>query len=225
MSSLSKQREVVETVGSSPIPRLRGRLHQAACLVSVPAGIVLVALARGREASLAAAIFATSVTAVLGTSAAYHRGDWSPRGRQVMQRVDHSMIFLLIAGTYTPVTLLALHPAWGVPVLAAVWCGGVAGAVLQATVFERMRRLGLVLYLTLGWLALVATPEIMRGLSPAEIGLLLAGGLGYTLGAAMFANAWPRLWPTVFGYHEVWHVMVVAGGVCHYVVVFMIVSG
>ena len=206
-------------------PRLRGRLHQLSALVSIPAGIVVIAAAQGVEARIGAAVFALSLTALYATSAAYHRGAWSPRARTVMRRLDHAMIFVLIAGTYTPITLLALRPAWGVPVLAAVWIGALTGVTVVVTALHRFPRLPFVLYLTLSWLAILASPEIVRTLRPVELVLLAAGGVSYTVGAVLLVRNRPRLWPATFGYHEVWHAFVVVGGVCHYVLILILVRG
>jgi hemolysin III len=214
----------VTTVEPFEKPRLRGHVHRAAAIAAVPAGIALVLFARGAEARLAAAVFAVSLLAVYGTSAIYHCGEWSARARSILQRLDHSMIFVLIVGSFTPVALVALRPTWGIPVLATISVGAAVGVVLMATAIHRMRRLGLVFYLSLSWAVAVSAPELARSLRPIELGLLAVGGVFYTAGAIMLAAGWPRLWPKVFSYHEVWHVMVVAAGACHYAVIFLVVS-
>ena len=204
-------------------PRFRGRIHQVAFFVSIPAGIVLVSVGRSAAAIVAAAVFAISLTAVYGTSAAYHVRSWSPRAERVMKHLDHSMIFVLIAGTYTPVTLLVLRPAWGITMLSIAWAVALTGILLTVLALDRLHRTGMVLYLTLGWFPVVAVSELVRGLSTLELALLFTGGVLYTAGAVMLALNWPRLRPTTFGYHEVWHALVVAAGTCHYTLILLLV--
>jgi hemolysin III len=206
-----------------PRPRLRGRLHEIAFFVSIPAGIALVAAGQRAAAYVGAAIFAVSLSAVYGTSAAYHVRSWSPRAERVMQRLDHSMIYVLIAGSYTPIALLALRPAWSVTMVSIGWAGALVGILFMVTGLDRLHRAGLVLYLTLGWLPIVAAHELVRGLTDGQLALLLAGGLAYTAGAVMLAAKRPRLRPATFGYHEFWHAMVVGAGACHYVLVLLLV--
>ena len=206
-----------------PKPRLRGWLHQVAFFVSVPAGIALVAFAQGVEGRVAAAIFATSLTGLYGVSAAYHRGRWSARTHGLLKRLDHSMIFVLIAGSYTPITLLALRPAWGITLLAIAWTGAAVGILITVLRLERWSRVGYTMYLALGWLAVVATPQLLRSLSSVEIALLVTGGLLYTVGAVVLACNRPDPRPAVFGYHEIWHTFVVGAGLCHFTLVLMLV--
>jgi hemolysin III len=206
-----------------PKPRLRGWLHQIAFFVSVPAGIALVAFARGAESRVAAAIFATSLTGLYGVSAAYHRGRWSASTHRLLKRLDHSMIFVLIAGSYTPITLLALRPAWGITLLAIAWTGAAVGVLITVLRLERWSRVGFTMYLALGWLAVVATPQLLRSLSSVELALLVTGGLLYTVGAVVLACNRPDPRPAVFGYHEVWHTFVVGAGACHFALVLLLV--
>jgi len=208
---------------SLPKPRMRGRLHQWAFFVSIPAGIALVSVARGAEARVSAAIFTASLTALYGVSAAYHRGQWSERVRSRMRRLDHSMIFVLIAGSYTPVTLLALRPAWGVTLLALAWAGAAVGVVITVLRLERWPVVGFTMYLVLGWLAVVAAPQLAHSLSRPELALLAAGGLLYTVGAVVLAGKRPDPRPAVFGYHEVWHTFVVSASASHYALVLLLV--
>jgi hemolysin III len=204
-------------------PRLRGRLHQIAFFVSVPAGITLVALAQGVQARVAAAIFAACLSGMLGASSAYHLGSWGPVAKRRMRHLDHSMIFLFIAASYTPITLLALRPAWGITLLILAWAGAVAGVVIKILRLERWSRVGFALYLVLGWLAAIATPQLVHSLSPVEIGLLVAGGLLYTVGAIVLASRRPDPSPRWFGYHEVWHSFVVGASACHFALVLLLV--
>jgi len=208
-----------------PRPRLRGRLHQIAFIVWIPAGITLVALGRTALARVAAAIYSVCVLALYGVSASYHRLPWSPRARRWMRRLDHSTIFILIAGSYTPLGLLALHHAWRVSILSTVWGVALVGIVLKMVHLEKMDRIGMALYIALGWTALIALPEIVRSLGTAPIVLLFAGGILYTVGAIFFALHRPHLNPRVFGYHEMWHSMVIGGSVCHYAMILLLATG
>lgn len=204
-------------------PRLRGRLHQVAFFVSVPAGVALIAAASRADARIVAAVFAVSLSGLYGTSALYHRHDWSPAARRIARRFDHAMIFVLIAGTYTPISWLGLSPAWAVTLLALAWTGAIVGATLKFVRLEGFRRMGYALYLVLGWLVVISGPQLTRTLTPGELGLLLAGGLLYTIGSILFATQRPNPLPRVFGYHEVWHSFVVAAGLCHYLAIYALV--
>jgi hemolysin III len=204
-------------------PRFRGRLHQIAFFVSIPAGMALVALAGGVEARMAAGVFATSLAGLFGVSAAYHRGRWSARAHRVMKHLDHSMIFVFIAGSYTPVSLLALRPAWGITLLLLAWSGAVVGVLVTVMRLDRWHGVGFAMYLTLGWLAVVATPQLVHALTHVELGLLVAGGVLYTVGAIVLARKRPDPHPVVFGYHEVWHACTVGASACHFTLVLLLV--
>jgi hemolysin III len=203
-------------------PRLRGRIHQVAFFVSIPTGLALVALAGGGMRTAVAAIYAASLTAVFGASAAYHRGAWSPRARRWMKRLDHAMIFVLIAGSYTPVSVLVLDGAWEVVLLSVVWAGAAVGVTLKMVRPDGLSIVTAFLYMALGWLALVALPQLVRGMRPAELVLMVSGGLLYTAGAIVFAARQPDPRPASFGYHEVWHAFQVAAAVCHYAMILLV---
>jgi hemolysin III len=207
---------------TAPRPRMRGRLHQIAFFASLPLGGALVILAETAVARAASAVYALSVSGLYAASAAFHRIPWSPRAWPWMRRLDHSMIFVLIAGTYTPFCLLVLHPPWSTVLLAVVWGGAALGVTLRliSNRFDAVRQ---ILYLTLGWLAVITLPFTIERLGPAALLLLLAGGIFYTLGAILFLRGVPRLKPEVFGYHEMWHAMVIGGTVCHYLLVLILV--
>jgi hemolysin III len=199
-------------------------------MVSIPAGLILVALAPRTPARLAAMVFALSLIALFGTSAAYHRLPWSARARRWMRRLDHSMIYVLIAGTYTPFSLLVLHGMWSVAMLSVVWAGAAIGVGLKVASVDRLmtaaRRLNAVasgMYVFLGWLAVVTLPQIVRRLPWPGTVLLLLGGMLYTAGALVFARKRPDPAPAVFGYHEIWHSMVIGGSACHYAVILLAV--
>jgi hemolysin III len=200
-------------------PRLRGVFHQYAFFVSLGSGTLLVLLAGTTRALVAAAVYAVSVSALFGVSALYHRGNWTPPARLRLRRLDHSMIFLLIAGTYTPVGLLVLRGASAVAVLTVVWAGAAAGIVLELAWAGAPRWLRGVVYLALGWVAVVATPQLLDRLGVAGLLLIVAGGLVYSAGAVVYALRRPDPVPAVFGYHEVFHLLVIAGVAAHFLAI------
>jgi hemolysin III len=203
-------------------PTWRGRLHQAAFFVAIPAGIALVSVARGTSARVAATIYALSLVGLFGASAAYHRLARSPRSRRWLKRADHAMIFVLIAGTATPVALLALHPPWSVLMLVVVWGGAALGIALKMARVEGFRVLTGTLYIVLGWVVVLVLPQLVRGLGTASLVLVLIGGLLYTTGAIVLLRNKPDPAPATFGYHEIWHSMVIAASACHYVAVLLL---
>ena len=200
-------------------PRLRGVFHEYAFFVSLASGTLLVLLASTPRAWVAAAIYAASVSALFGVSALYHRVTWNGPARRRMRRLDHSMIFLLIAGTYTPVGLLVLQGTLATVVLAVVWGGALAGIVLELAWTRAPRWLGGTVYLALGWVAVVAMPQLFARLGMAGGVLILAGGLIYSVGAAVYGLRRPNPVPAVFGYHEVFHLLVIAGVAAHFLAI------
>ena len=206
-------------------PRLRGRLHQVAFFVAVPAGVVLVSVAPTARARFAAAIYALSLAGLYGSSTLYHRLPWSPRSLRWMKRLDHSMIFVLIAGTYTPLALLVLHGPWRVATLSVVWGGAALGIVLKLVRIDGLHALTGALYIALGWMAVLAMPEIVRGISGPAVGLLFSGGVLYTAGAVVLARNRPNPIPSTYGYHEIWHTCVIAATACHYSLILLITLG
>ena len=204
-------------------PRLRGVLHQYAFFVSLASGTLLVLLATTVRASVAAVIYAASVSALFGVSALYHRVTWTGPARRRMRRLDHAMIFLLIAGTYTPVGLLVLQGRLGTVVLAVVWGGAIAGIVLELAWTGAPRWLGGTVYLALGWVAVVAMPQLFARLGVTGGMLIVAGGLVYSAGAAVYALRRPDPVPAVFGYHEVFHLLVIAGVAAHFLAISLFV--
>ncbi len=213
----------VEPIEPPAKPRFRGRLHQCTFIASIPAGLIVILLARGASGYVAASLYAASVAALFGTSALYHRGRWSPAIRLRMQQADHAMIFVLIAGSYTPITLLALRPAWGITLLALAWTITVIGVTLTFTRWHFMDRNSGYLYVAFGWVMVVALPVIVQALSATQLVLLFAGGVLYTVGAVLFGLERPRLRPHTFGFHEMWHVMTVAAAGCHYALIVSLV--
>jgi len=218
-------KEQVASQSEPSKPLLRGRLHQVAFFVAIPAGVALVAVARGSTARGSAVVYAVSLVALYGTSALYHRRNWTARGRNVMRRLDHAMIFLLIAGTYTPFSLLVLPAPWSYVMLGVVWAGAIIGIVLKATKVDGFRVLTAILYLGLGWLAVFTARLVLEGLSAGGLCLMIAGGLLYTFGAVVLQRQSPDPSPRVFGYHEVWHSMVIGASACHYTLILGLVVG
>jgi hemolysin III len=213
----------VDSPGVAVKPRWRGRIHQAAFFVSLPAGVALIAMSRGVSARVGAVSFALSLAALFGTSALYHRGNWTPKVRTALQRADHAMIFVLIAGSYTPLTLLAMQPAWGITFLAVIWTLAVVGVTLALSRFGALRRAGGFMYIGLGWSVIIALPIVVQSLDLVELMLMFAGGLLYTIGALGLSLRRPNPRPAIFGYHEVWHVMTVAAAACHFALVALLV--
>jgi len=198
-------------------------MHVAAFVLAIPGGILLIVLARSASGTVAAAIYTAALLLGFGTSAGYHRLAKRARTQQLMQRLDHSMIFVLIAGSYTPICLLGLPTAWGVPILCVVWAGAVAGVVLKQVAFDRLKWLEYALYPILGWIVVVATPALFDGLSTTELSLLFAGGLLYTVGIPVLVREKPDPWPNTFGYHEIWHTFTVAAAGCHFATIALLV--
>jgi hemolysin III len=206
---------------ASPLekPRLRGVLHQYAFFVSVGLGIALVLAAPSADAQVAALIYAFSVSGLLGTSALYHRRTWRPRARAWMRRLDHSMIFVLIAGTYTPFALLVLTGGLARTILVVVWAGAFAGIVLNLVWIDAPKWLTAGVYIALGWVVVAAMPTLTDRLGVVAVALLLGGGLLYTAGAVIYALRRPNPVPGVFGYHEIFHALVIVAAAAHFAVV------
>jgi hemolysin III len=201
-------------------PRMRGVLHQWAFFVAIVAGAALVAAAPPGRATLATAIYALTVVGLFGVSALYHRVNWSSAAaRRWMRRLDHSMIFLVIAGTYTPFALLALHGSLATAILIVVWAGAFGGIVLNLVWIDAPKWVTALVYVALGWVAVIAFPSLFDALGVTATALVAAGGVLYTLGALVYALRRPDPAPTVFGYHEIFHALVVAAAALQYAVV------
>jgi hemolysin III len=205
-------------------PRLRGLVHQYAFFAAVAAGITLVALAEGARARLACAIYAAALAAMFGASAVYHRVSWrSLRARAWARRLDHSTIFLFIAGTYTPFALLAFTGLAPAIVLACVWGGAALGVALNVSWIDAPRWVTTPVYLLVGWVGVIAAPQVFTELDVASAVLVVIGGALYSLGALVYATQWPDPFPAVFGFHEVFHVLVVLAAVTQFVAVSFVV--
>jgi hemolysin III len=201
-------------------PRLRGVLHQWACAASVVVGVLVVAFADGGEERMAAAVYTASVTGLFGASALYHRVTWKrPSVRRWMRRLDHAMIFVLIAGTYTPFALLAFEDGVGRTLLVSVWIGAAGGVALKLLWIDAPKWLGVLVYVGLGWLAVWTFPALADALGVVPTVLVGLGGLLYTTGAVIYATRRPDPVPLVFGYHEVFHLLVVIAAALQYAVV------
>jgi hemolysin III len=199
-------------------PRLRGVLHAIAFAVSLVTGTVLVCLAPDGRARAAAVVYAVSVAALFGTSAALHRGSWSPRADALMGKLDHSMIFVLIAGTYTPFAVLLMDGGTRVLALSLVWGGALLGVTLRLFLGP-MRWVFTALYLLLGWVALGFLPQLLHNGGWTVVALILVGGLFYSIGAVVYATKRPRLSEHWFGFHELFHALTVLAFVAHYIAV------
>jgi hemolysin III len=201
-------------------PRLRGVSHQWAFFVSCAIGAALVIAAPAGTPRLAAAIYAVSVSALFGVSALYHRITWaSTAARRWMRRLDHSAIFVLIAGTYTPFALLVLDGAIATVILVVVWAGALGGILLKLVWIDAPKLLAAIVYVALGWVAVAAFPDLIDELGVTGTALVVAGGLLYTAGALVYALKRPDPVPTVFGYHEVFHALVIVAAALQYAVV------
>jgi len=210
-----------------PKPRLRGVSHQWAFFVSLALGAALVLTAPGGRATLAAAVYAASVAGLFGSSALYHRIDWaSVSARAWMRRLDHSMIFLLIAGTYTPFALLALEGTLATAILIAVWGGALAGIAFKLLWIGAPKWLVALTYVLLGWVAVAAFPQMLDSIGLAATSLVAAGGVLYTVGAGVYALRRPDPSPAVFGYHEIFHVLVIVAAALQYAAIaFWVLPG
>ena len=208
-------------------PLLRGVLHQVGFSVSLVLGTLLIIGAGGASEHVAASVFAGSVAVCFGLSALYHRVNWGPRVRLWMRRADHAGVYLLIAGTYTPICLLALEEAWRFVVLSLVWLAAAIAIVFKFTWVGAPKWLAAVVGIALGWAGVVLLPQLATRLHLAAIVLLAAGGIAYTVGAVIYARGRPDPVPTVFGYHEVFHALTIVGVACQYVAIafFVIRAG
>jgi hemolysin III len=209
-----------------PKPRMRGWLHFWSFAASIAACTTLIAVSAalfGGAAALATSVYSVTILGLFGTSALYHRHTWrTARSHAVMKRLDHSMIFLFIAGTYTPVAALALPASSARWVLIVVWSGALAGVLLKTLWPHSPAWLGVPIYLALGWVAIFVLPDMLRNGGVAALVLLLVGGLLYTVGAVFYATRWPNPWPATFGFHEFFHAATVLAAICHQVAIWLV---
>jgi hemolysin III len=200
-------------------PKLRGVSHQYAFFISLGCGIALILGASDGKARLAASIYAIAVSALLGTSALYHRVTWRPNARRWMRRLDHSMIFVLIAGTYTPVALLALKGSLASTILIVLWAGALGGVVFKLLWIDGPKWLFAGVYIALGLVTAAVFGELPAAIGWLGVAGLATGGLLYVLGAIVYASGRPNPWPKVFGYHEIFHALVIAAAALQYAVI------
>ena len=204
-------------------PRLRGRLHQYAFFVALASGTVLCSIAASRPGIaplLSCLIYSLTVCGLFGISALYHRRIWSERGYQIMRRLDHSMIFIFIAGTYTPFCVLLLSPGKAALFLSLIWAGAISGVALKMIWPHLPRWVGAPLYLALGWGAIAMLPEVLHRGGVTVLVLIAAGGVIYSVGAIFYALRRPNPWPTVFGHHEFFHACTLVAALCHHIAIY-----
>ncbi|MGB4777071.1 PAQR family membrane homeostasis protein TrhA [Microbacterium sp.] len=202
-------------------PSWRGWIHAGTFPVAVAAGIVLIVLAEGAAAKWASAVFMATSVLLFGNSALYHRFDWAPTTKAVLKRIDHANILLLIAGTYTPIAVLALPPGKGALLLVLVWTGALLGILFRVFWIHAPRWLYVALYLLLGWAAVMYLVDLMEA-NFAMMILVIVGGLLYTGGAIVYALKRPNPWPGHFGFHEIFHVCTVLAFLCHWTACLLI---
>jgi hemolysin III len=206
------------------VPRLRGLLHAWAFWFALAAAGILIIVAYDGRARVAAIIYGVGLCALFGASATYHRWRGHPRWKPVLRRVDHSTIFVFIAASYTPIALLVLHGPLSTIVLISVWAGALAGVVMSVAWIDAPRVLTAVCYIAVGWVALVAMPQLFEHRGVAVPVLLLVGGLLYSLGAAAYATKRPNPWPRTFGFHEVFHTLVIAAALVHFIAIGAVIA-
>jgi hemolysin III len=209
--------------GQDQVPRLRGVLHAVTFPLAVIAGVALIVGAPTPLARLAAAVYAVTSALLFGVSAAYHRGHLPARPRDLLHRLDHADIYLIIAGTYTPLALLALHGDTRTAVLAVVWTGAAAGAAFRIVWLRAPRWLYTSLYIILGWTAVFVLPQLLRGAGATALILILAGGIAYSLGGLVYGLRRPDPSPRWFGFHEVFHACTVAAYIAQYAAISLVI--
>jgi len=198
-------------------PQLRGRSHEYAFVVALTLAPIMIVAAPGIVPRFVIALYAVAIAALFGVSALYHRIDWSPPARARMKRLDHSMIFIAIAGTYTPIAVFALSSNIATIVLVAVWAGALIGIAIRNLWPDAPKPLAAAPYIAVGWVAAFVMVDMWRSLGPAGFTLIAVGGLLYTVGALAYAFRRPNPWPQMFGYHEIFHLLVIAGAALHYI--------
>ena len=206
------------------VPRLRGVLHAYAFWFALVAAAVLLIVAPDGRARAAALIYGVGLCALFGASATYHRWHGNPRWKPILRRVDHSTIFVFIAASYTPISLLVLNGPLRIIVLVSVWVGAAAGVAMSICWIDAPRALVALCYIAVGWVALAAMPQLFSDRGAAMPVLLLVGGLLYSLGAAAYATKKPNPWPRTFGFHEVFHSLVIAAAIVHFVAIAGVIA-
>ena len=225
MTAVNGSTATTDAPASRTKPRFRGVSHEAGFYAAVGAGLTLVGTARSLRVAFALAVYALGLSTMFGISALYHVPTWSPEARRLMKRLDHCGIFLLIAGTYTPLCLLVLKPEDGLWLLAAVWAGAAAGIAQALLWIDAPKPITAAIYIALGWLAATSFGAIWRGVGTGGMVLLLLGGLFYTVGGVIYGARRPDPLPKVFGYHEIFHALVLAAAICHFAMILRVARG
>jgi hemolysin III len=210
-----------ETFAEEVKPTWRGWIHAATFPLAIVLGIVLITLADGTAAKVSSAVFMATSLLLFGNSALYHRFNWKPRTKLLLKRIDHANIFLLIAGTYTPIAVLALPPSQGILLLSLVWVGTILGIAFRVFWIGAPRWLYVLLYLVLSWAAVMYLGDLLR-VNTAMMILVVVGGLCYTAGAIMYALKKPNPFPGVFGFHEIFHALTLLAFLCHWTAILLI---
>jgi hemolysin III len=208
---------------SPPKPTWRGRSHQVAAFVFPVLCVPLVIAASGAAARVSVGVYAVGVTAMYGVSAAYHRGRWTDAARRRMRRLDHSTILVGIAATYTPLVVIGLGGTTAKVVLGVVWGGAAAGVAVRMLWLDAPRPVTIAAYLCVGWVAVAILPRLLDDLGGTIFSLMIAGGAVYSVAAVIYSRRRPDPWPLTFGYHEVFHALVLAAGACFYAAVALVV--
>ncbi|MGI8429908.1 MAG: PAQR family membrane homeostasis protein TrhA [Solirubrobacteraceae bacterium] len=222
LDSLSPSPAVPGASGSDTeplVPRLRGMSHAIAFLLSVAGTVLVLALAPTARTTVALAVYGAGLMALFGGSALYHRWPGPARFKTVLQRVDHSMIFVFIAATYTPIALVVLHGAVSWIVLGAAWAGAAAGVAFSLGWIGASRGIITASYLSLGWIAVIAIPQLLQALGTVPLVLFAAGGVLYSVGAIVYLKRRPDPWPRTFGFHELFHALVIAAAATQYIAI------
>lgn len=207
-----------------PKPLLRGYLHQEAFFIALGACILLIAKSSQSLTLVAAIIYSLGLLMMLGVSAIYHRIHWQPKPRALMKRLDHSAIFIQIAGTFTPICLLALNETDGIFLLKVIWTAAVAGILQSIFWVKAPKFVTAIFYVIMGWIALPYVSEMGKALGTTRISLLIAGGIVYTVGSLFYATKRPRMAPLVFGYHELFHLFTIIGAILHFAVIYQLIT-
>lgn len=222
-ANLRYRRFMEENLPDPAKPLLRGWLHLGAAPLALVAGMALVVFAPTLEGRVSAAIFTLSAVLLFGTSAVYHRGNWSPKAKAVLRRMDHANIFIIIAGTYTPLTVLLLEGTQRIVVLCLVWGGALLGVLFRVLWVGAPRWLYTPMYVVLGWVAVGYVKPFYEAGGLAVVILVAAGGLCYTVGAIIYGTKWPRGSERYFGFHEIFHALTIAGFVCHFIACALVI--
>ena len=211
-------------LGSVSRPTWRGLVHTLALLAAIPLLVRLSIVSNGARSRAAVIVYATGLCSMLAVSSVYHRWVHSLRARAIWRRADHATIFAAIAGTFTPLALSTLGTRAAIAVLISIWAAAATGAGVKLMRFHRADRIGAVMYVAMGWAGLVLVPAVWHQRGALPVGLLVGGGVLYTVGAAGFRHQWPTLRPTTFSYHEVWHVFTIAAAGLHLAAVWTLAT-